>query len=335
MHLLWAGHEAVLLFFVLSGFVLGLSAFRRATPYPQFMLRRLARLYIPYVVVLLIAAALLTVAAGPGDGSLSEWFNGQWRHPVAPQEVPSLLFMLGGDAAVNVDGVTWSLVHEIRFSLAFPLLMIVVRRTSWRLCAIAAIWVYFGARLFVPPLPLSLDESLQYLPLFFVGVLLARHQASVSDFVSGSPATVKLGIICLAVLAYLCRWLWPVPSFMQDLMSGAGAVVLVVCVLEISVCARAASIPVAQWLGDISYSLYLIHCPILFTLVYLLRGWVPVYVPLALTPVVSLAIAHVLCRYVEQPAIAVSRLLGSRHAPNQPAGDRSPATFPTGLPVQT
>ena len=57
--LVWAGYEAVTLFYVLSGLVLALPWIEgRPVGYKKFALRRICRLYIPYVVAIAIAAVL-------------------------------------------------------------------------------------------------------------------------------------------------------------------------------------------------------------------------------------------------------------------------------------
>src|SRR5690606_33375733 len=58
LHLLWAGHEAVIFFFVLSGFVLALPFVDgRPFDYGPYAIKRVFRIWLPYVVA--TAAALL------------------------------------------------------------------------------------------------------------------------------------------------------------------------------------------------------------------------------------------------------------------------------------
>ena len=60
-----------------------------------------------------------------------------------------------------------------------------------------------------------------------------------------------------------------------------------------------------QWLGRISYSLYLSHVLTMAVLKFQAPGlWIYLAIP------VSLAVAHVLCLAVEQPSIAISRCAG-------------------------
>src|SRR5437764_6970660 len=82
LHALWGGHEAVIFFFVISGFVLALPYFKRELHYTPFILKRLSRIYLPYIVAVAVAAL---AAAGLARGSitaLSSWFNGSWTEPL-------------------------------------------------------------------------------------------------------------------------------------------------------------------------------------------------------------------------------------------------------------
>lgn len=46
----FAGHEAVILFFVLSGYVLSLPTWtKRTAAYPEYLVRRVSRIYLPYL----------------------------------------------------------------------------------------------------------------------------------------------------------------------------------------------------------------------------------------------------------------------------------------------
>src|ERR1700738_3699896 len=57
IHILWAGHEAVILFFVLSGFVLSLPFLNNNTiSYHKYIVKRFCRIYIPYIIVLFISS---------------------------------------------------------------------------------------------------------------------------------------------------------------------------------------------------------------------------------------------------------------------------------------
>jgi peptidoglycan/LPS O-acetylase OafA/YrhL len=66
------------------------------------------------------------------------------------------------------------------------------------------------------------------------------------------------------------------------------------------------------WAGRVSYSLYLSHVVLLLTLVSVLHQWVSIYVILLAMPLLALALAGLLYRLLEEPAIALGRRLESR-----------------------
>ncbi len=79
--LLVAGHAAVVLFFLLSGFVLTLPALKdKSQPYSKYVIRRVCRIYLPYLVALSIS--LIACAELYGRPLYGQWFQQTW--PAAP-----------------------------------------------------------------------------------------------------------------------------------------------------------------------------------------------------------------------------------------------------------
>src|SRR5262245_2798501 len=61
LHIFWAGHEAVIFFFVISGFVLALPYFNRKMTYTSFLRKRVCRIYLPYIVAVCVAILMDSV----------------------------------------------------------------------------------------------------------------------------------------------------------------------------------------------------------------------------------------------------------------------------------
>ena len=127
------GYEAVTLFYVLSGLVLALPWMESRPPtYRNFAIKRMCRLYIPYVVAI-AAAGLLNVAllSHASVGGASKWVNEMtWTHPVTLSVIFDHLAIIGHHATIN--GVTHTLIWEIRASLLFPLLIMPIYRWGVR-----------------------------------------------------------------------------------------------------------------------------------------------------------------------------------------------------------
>ncbi|WP_375679706.1 hypothetical protein WGT02_33065 (plasmid) [Rhizobium sp. T1470] len=63
-----------------------------------------------------------------------------------------------------------------------------------------------------------------------------------------------------------------------------------------------------RWIGRVSYSMYLIHVPIVLALNYVLHDHVPILAVLALAIFLMLIATEIFYRFVEQPAIRLARI---------------------------
>ncbi|PGK22483.1 hypothetical protein CN902_26640 [Priestia megaterium] len=60
LHTIWAGKEAVFLFFILSGFVLSIPFYKGEAPkYRVYIVRRFFRIYIPHIVIIATSVFLV------------------------------------------------------------------------------------------------------------------------------------------------------------------------------------------------------------------------------------------------------------------------------------
>jgi len=101
-------HAAVLIFFVLSGYVLAPPFFNGTQPaYPRYLLKRFCRIYIPFALCLIVM-----MPPGPSVSLLAGHF---------------LLF--GTHPAMSQNPAIWTLVYELRISVIFPLLVLLCRNT--------------------------------------------------------------------------------------------------------------------------------------------------------------------------------------------------------------
>ena len=128
--LAYGGHPAVLLFFVLSGFVLQLN-YAQSAPghYGQYVFRRFMRIFPAMLASLVLAAILLRPEAGDTYGP---WLSGivSGDHgPASWLRNAALVAITPDDIAFNP--VLWSLAYEWRVSLIFPFLAIIALNWLW------------------------------------------------------------------------------------------------------------------------------------------------------------------------------------------------------------
>lgn len=308
---LWDGPGAVMLFFVLSGFVLTLpftGGARRANQPIPFVIRRIARLYPAYWAVLLVGFALRAFAFNAhGLSGLSPWAAMHWSKPIAWTSLVSHVFMVFPGLRVDdIDPVIWSLIIEMKVSLLFPILIWLVTRTKQVTNAILALLLTVTLSI---PLHLfnhsssSWPRAIIMMPMFLLGSYLAwyRNQA-----VSALKASRLLQSMFAATGAALYGAVWIMPASVQSLgrigcACGSGAFILLF--MASPRLQRIGTAPVMSFLGKVSYSFYLIHLPILITLTSLLYPRThSLLVAYGLSLACSLAAAWALYVTVEMPA---------------------------------
>lgn len=288
LRLVWAGDAAVAVFFVLSGYVLARPFLRGAGgPWRLYYPRRLIRLYLPVWGALACTAALVAVVPRTAGTGYS------WLDATASRLT---LGGLLGDATLAAPdsflGQLWSLHWEVLFSLLLPLYLV------------AAGWLArFGALGFVPLFVLASvgwvadAYTVVYLSVFAFGVLLAALEDQPRRRPRPSWWWVALGAVAVAALTVRR---YPVMVL--------GATATVALALGSPRVERLLSARPACWLGEVSYSLYLVHLPVVLALS---RWGTPVGVTVLLSVSLSLVAAAAFHRVVEKP----SHRLASRLRP--------------------
>ena len=315
--LAWAGREAVLFFFVLSGFVLSLAYLGRSPPgYGEFMVKRFCRLYLPYAAMILATAALW-IAVGPQDKpELSRWFTvHSWSEAPTPWVLLRHLAMTGGGLTLN--NVSWTLVVEWRVAFIFPLLVLLCRfNLALGIAAgLGLVALHFTS---VAAWDFHRLYTLSYVIYFILGVLLAVHRSEVCAWLERAPLSTRALLWASVYLLFNARWLTPWASPFADIANGVGAVLLIAMVLTSPTAERFLTVRPALWLGAISYSLYLVHVPVLMAMVHVLEGPLPLVAILVLVPLASLVIAQAFHLLVEHPLTELGRLLGLRFSVRRP-----------------
>lgn len=320
LSLLYAGNTGVTLFFVLSGFLVCtpfLKGLQSGQPYSlrEYAVQRMLRILPPYYVMVCIGVLL------------TQRFE---------QLLPALLFASWGRSVDYFSIVWWSLATEVQFYFLVPLLFCLARQ-RWRLPLLLLIglllsgmylavifkWIVLpGHDTFTLQLGLILSLFGQ-LPAFLtgLGIAVAYHRF-------GRPVTVGYLTehVCAAGLLVLLSWLllpmasvnsiaymWQAPwhVLVEALVWGA----LVWMMLGRSPgCSGLLDNPLTRYLGRISFSLYLVHMPVL-QLVLSLNSALGFWSDLLLASALSVAAALLLYQLVEKPSLALKKHLLRRPQP--------------------
>jgi peptidoglycan/LPS O-acetylase OafA/YrhL len=313
--LLVDGPGAVLLFFVLSGFVLaasiqsGLAKDDGRFDYGRFAAKRFLRIYPPFAFAVLVSAGLYLLIQPVPVADLSLWFNTQsWAFPVEPGMLAGHLLMTDQHRDMTLINVMWSLIHELRISIIFPLIFFGMRARPVLTLSLAAI-LSAGANLALSrgglsPLVQTLCGTTQYGLMFAAGMALYLYRQVISD------GMARLGPLAPIIAIALGGWLFYLPRILPVWSlwaTGLAACLYVVAAFGSAGMVKALSGPILSWLGQISFSLYLLHLPVLLTVFHLFSGKAPIGVLVSATIVLSLVVAHLAYRWVEVPSMALGR----------------------------
>jgi peptidoglycan/LPS O-acetylase OafA/YrhL len=310
-----SGGHAVDVFVILSGFVIFLLIDRAREPYPVFIWRRFWRLFPAFAVCCTVMLALTPVVAE----ALADW---PLTHPLNASRLRIMhdtLAHMGWQIIVHVPmlhglvphsllpnssfailGQAWSISLEWQFYLLAPALFAALYGgTLTRLAAIGlAVLLHFAVA--------GWDGLItRHIPYFAVGIA--------SYFLWSIPQRPSLrgALPVMAALAYLTT---------HDPALVIWAVVFAAVYLPEDSFSRPVntilSCSPVRWLGQVSYSIYLFHIIAMYAAMLVVGGvgWTdrPLLALLALMVItlpLTLIGAAMLHRWVEQPGIAIGKLV--------------------------
>lgn len=339
------GDSAVMVFVAISGFVIAGLVTGKAEPYPQYLTRRVFRIFPVYFVILAIAFLALPYgvwaedhapwAADPlfyYDDVLHGHVDTIGGRPLQ-QAFLHLTLMQGvmpdslwPNTSTAILGPAWSLSLEWQFYLLAPAFVWLVAHPRFRMVTVAAaglMGVAWHFELFGEYLAPSFLPAAAF--VFLIGIASRLSFDRIRAMAIGPeliPLLLALGVIYRdalwlaiwgAMILYLAR--------AEAWRSPAGQPHALAAIMD-----RLFASPPATYLGARSYSVYLVHMPVM-----MLVAWVVTdKLALAETPariligagtvLVTLLASDLLYRFVERPMIALgARLAGRRPAAIQAA----------------
>jgi len=309
--ILWNGPFAVSVFFVLSGFVMAAAAERRRERLVANVVTRYLRLALPVTVSVLLAWALLSLmpeAVARMQAASAE--PSPWLHYTYSDSIPGVHLALADGLVANfLRGTSWfnNVLWTMQIELVGSVLLFVLywlaegRLRLWLLAATGLVVVVLfrdaylafvtGAALFEAARRGLLDR----VPLW-VGAL-----ALGTGLLLGAPSEGAHARLGLPEALPEALWLGNAGGLVPVL----AATLLLLAVLTLRPLGVLLSMRGPQWLGRISFGLYLVHVPPLYTLVATahLAGAMP---PVLLAGVYFagvLVAAHLFTLAVDEPSL--------------------------------
>jgi peptidoglycan/LPS O-acetylase OafA/YrhL len=339
------GDSAVMVFIAISGFVIAGLVTGKAEPYPQYLVRRIFRIFPVYLVILMIAFLALPFGVWAEDHApwtadplfyyddvLHGHVDTVAGRPLQ-QAVLHLTLMQGvvpdsvwPNTSTAILGPAWSLSLEWQFYLVAPAFVWLVASPRFRMATVAAvalIGVAWHFDLFGDYLAPSFLPAAAF--VFLVGIACRLNFDRIRAMAIGPeviPLLLALGVIYRealwlaiwgAMLVYLARAeAWRSPADQPHPIT---------VVMD-----RLFASPLAIYLGARSYSVYLVHMPMMMLVAWTMTS----NLALADTParilvgvgtvLATLITSDLLYRFVERPMITLgARLAGRRPAAMQAA----------------
>jgi peptidoglycan/LPS O-acetylase OafA/YrhL len=286
------GHYAVNLFIVLSGFSLMMSVtknnYRMKGGAIGFMKRRAIRILPPYYIAISFSAALIYLFIGHPTGT--HW---DISIPITPMDIVKHLllihdFLLPGISKIN--HVFWSVAVEFRIYAFFPLLVAIYSRkglyymllSSLIIAVLGFIALFVGFHYYSTDVALISSGVTPYIILFSFGMIAADFAFSKDKKKELFPLKHNLSqrklrlafIAGVSVLFLTCLYLVKgghieqyVYIYVKDVISGLlfAYLLYVFAILDpkwIRI-VKALSWKPLVFIGSFSYSLYLIHAPLI------------------------------------------------------------------------
>jgi peptidoglycan/LPS O-acetylase OafA/YrhL len=273
------GNEAVMIFFVLSGYLVGggvLRALSRNTwSWRDYLIKRLTRLYVVLIPALLLGVALdfaglylhpspTSIYAGPPGQTLLHDVADRLTLPVIAGNAVFLQGARVRTAGTNVS--LWSLTNEFWYYIAFPVLLLALskKKKLWLRCVYLLSFAGIG-------LLVGSDVSLLFLP-WLLGALVSLIPLRIPQ----GPAKIAVSVLFLAlplVFEKVRRTSLPVIG-VQWTVALYFVIVLYLLLHQTEATRSGVYRSMSGFFSRISYTAYLVHMPVaVFLCAYLNDPW--------------------------------------------------------------
>jgi peptidoglycan/LPS O-acetylase OafA/YrhL len=305
------GPAAVALFFLLSGFVLSLPVWRgKPQSYSVFIVRRICRIYLPYLFGLALSVLGASIFASHTVSGLSQWFYPTWTGPINWTLVLKHILFIGPRYNVReFNFAFWTLIIEMRVSIILPFFLLLMRWLSfgemWLVCAITLI---IGC---ISESRLSALQILGWTSLFIAGAIVARAIILESRHISSIFSRRAIAVLSLTTFLF-AGYLEPtlhLSGILARVPCAVGGLATICAALYNSELRSFLNTRTLQFMGRISYSLYLLHVTVLYVVFHLFYGVLPKTIIFVLYIGMSFLVAAISYKLIERPSIELGRRL--------------------------
>ena len=316
----FSGPFAVAIFFVLSGFVLSIGFFTtgKVEIVKKLAAKRYLRLMLPALASVMIAWIILTLGFSHNSQALplthSVWLEGQWNFsPNFFEAIHQGTWGIFVSGAISYNPVLWTMMYEFAGSFIVFVSLMLFGKLERR-------WIVYGF--------LLLLTFSTWFMAFIAGMILADLYAKKRFPFNGSSSKFMVFILLLGLFlggypvfapteASIYNTLrLPMYIDAQNLIiyTSIGAVLVIIGSLAIPAVTKFLSHKYISGLGKYTFSVYLVHKLVLFSLTTGLLAWFITFMGYNQAALLSILISipvivlstYLFERYIDAPSIHVS-----------------------------
>jgi peptidoglycan/LPS O-acetylase OafA/YrhL len=304
------GHTGVVVFFLISGFVIPFSILPdRVAPVGSFAIKRILRIYPAYWLSVPLAAFVVFRL---------------WGTEFTTREVLINLTLMQDVFGVrSAEGVYWTLLVELVFYALCVVLLVSgslfnMRRVAMLAAALGVAFVVIAASYWLERrfIPTSAPYWLLNLSVMLCGALFRSRWDAARKRDGFVDALLWTMVVCYVVLLPLAALIANGPRNNEPLTYAIGFLIFLAGTRVVRIETR-----LTDWLGRISYSIYLFHVIVILAIEWWLLRRTPegspwrtqhVGIYTAVGIAATLLVASVVYRLVEKPGIRLGHRLAGR-----------------------
>jgi peptidoglycan/LPS O-acetylase OafA/YrhL len=301
IHFLWHGESAVKLFFLISGFVLTLPYIKNRVDLNvfTFYIKRVFRIYPAYILAILFCICLQSFLFKPSSmSSFSPWINEFWKwkiYDISHVEFINTFILAGAPFNTKLfDPVIGTLRSEMIISIILPFFIFLALRISFFLNILILFLLFFIGK--------------DTLGIFYLGIIMAFFRNNILDFIKNKDTIFHSTFyFLLASTLYtssfsLCFYGL---NKLNLILSVVGCAFFLILAMKNGLFQTILKTRMIQFLGNISYSLYLLHFPVLMIVCSFFSNNNYLITPISLT--ITLLLSYLSYNFVEIPFMRLGK----------------------------
>ena len=261
-----------------------------------------------------------------GPLELTPWADHTWSQTVHARAVLEHMLLIGQFDSAQFNTALWSLNILLRLSIVFPILCWLVLRVSPGVSLMTALLLemlssYLQNRNGMNSYILTLHATAYVV----IGILVARYKDQLTCWTARLPRRMAIGYLAAAlvmfwwgslVLQLLVKLaLYRNPRFIGfDLITGFGAAWVIILSTGFKPLSSLLTSRMPQFLGRISYSIYLIHSTVLFALLHVFGRSVSTAVLFLIYVSKGVAVTKIFKLAVEMTSVEYGRSITRRRS---------------------